>query len=346
MDLQAVDLLFDLGFVGQEGRYDDKGSQGWRHPVRELETRQRAWAEPPHDDAVNEGDREVGGRDEGHKSQQGQGDGTHARGVRSDEGDGQDQARHDAKASEVAPRRTGHVGSKKPPGDGNPIAELPFEKPPPFRDQIVAGIFDSISGRSAGQRGRPRGTLRSGNRLPGDVEFGAPRAPREVLDRVTVAVAGREVHGAEVAPRTEHFVHGAHALEELRPVEGRHHPHAGDHVADRHVHGGLALVFDSDQLVGRRAELRELFVEPRERGRRLGILLAQALHELHGEGDGQGGRLEPLEGQGPGRTSAEPEQLVGQRIAVMAGGAAFHDLLGQAPEVLQEQQTQGDWNGP
>src|SRR5207249_10526068 len=40
------------------------------------------------------------------------------------------------------------------------------------------------------------------------------------------------------------------------------------------------------------------------------------------------------------------EQLVGQRVAVMAGGAAFHDLLGQAPEVLHEHDPEGDGDGP
>ena len=77
-----------------------------------------------------------------------------------------------------------------------------------------------------------------------------------------------------------------------------------------------------------------------------GILLAQALDELHGEGDGQGGGLEGLEGQGAGRSPAEPEQLVGQRVGVMAGRASLHDPLGQAPEVLHQHHAQGDGDGP
>jgi hypothetical protein len=153
---------------------------------------------------------------------------------------------------------------------------------------------------------------------------------------VAVPFARCKVQGAEVAVGAERFINKADALAKLAPVECRHRPHAGDHVADRRIHRGLALVFHSHQLVGRRPHRGELFVEPPQRGRRLRILLAQALDELHGEGDWQGGGLERLEGQGAGRSPAEPEPIVRQRVGVMAGRASLHDPLGQAPEVLHQ----------
>ena len=106
-----------------------------------------------------------------------------------------------------------------------------------------------------------------GDHLTGHLELGSAGASRELLDRVTVAVAGREVHGTEGTVGSQRLVDDADAFEELCPVEGRHRPHARDHVADRHVRGGLVLELDSHELVGRRSRRRELLVEPGERGR-------------------------------------------------------------------------------
>src|SRR5262245_17032652 len=59
VDLQALDLFPDLGFARQERWHDHEGPQGWRHPVAELETGQRARTEHRHDGAVDNSDREV-----------------------------------------------------------------------------------------------------------------------------------------------------------------------------------------------------------------------------------------------------------------------------------------------
>ena len=61
---------------------------------------------------------------------------------------------------------------------------------------------------------------------------------------------------------------------------------------------------------------------------------------------GQAAASSALEGQRPGRSPAEPEQLVRQRVGLMAGRAALHDPLGEAPEVLHEHHPQGDGDGP
>ena len=79
-------------------------------------------------------------------------------------------------------------------------------------------------------------------------------------------------------------------------------------------------------------------LEPASAGVDVGILLAQALDELHREGHRQGSGLEPPKGETARRFPAEPEQLVRERVGVAARSATVDDLLGQAPEVLQEHQ--------
>ena len=56
-----------------------------------------------------------------------------------------------------------------------------------------------------------RSALRSSDRLPGDVDFGPPGASGKVLDRVTVPVARREVHRAEVAAGAQRGIDQADA---------------------------------------------------------------------------------------------------------------------------------------
>ena len=263
-----------------------------------------------------------------------------------EEREGQEQPCDDANGSEVARGRAGHIGSKEPALEWDPVTDLLFEARPPFGDEVVTGILGPIPRRSAGRlRGRWR-MLGPSYRLPGDVELGPPGASGEILDRVPVAVTGCEVHGAEGAAGAEQFVDQADALEERRPVDGRHHPQTGDHVAERHIRRRLALVFHAHELIGRRPQRRQPFLEPRQTGRRLGILLTQALDELYGKGDRQRGNVERPEGQRSGRSPADAEQLVRQRVGVMAGGASLHDPLGQAPEILHEHDPQGDGDGP
>ena len=152
-----------------------------------------------------------------------------------------------------------------------------LEGPAPARDQVVA--------RDRARARRPFASLRARlrRRAARDLELGAAGAARELLDRAAVAVARREVHLREVALGAQRGVDEADALEELRPVDRGDQPHAGDHVADRHVHRALALVLVAHDLVGRRALRREALVEPLQRRRDARILVAQPLHELHGE---------------------------------------------------------------
>ena len=50
MELQAIDLLLDLGVAHEQGRHHHEGSQGRRDALGELEARQRSGAEQLRDE--------------------------------------------------------------------------------------------------------------------------------------------------------------------------------------------------------------------------------------------------------------------------------------------------------
>src|SRR5205823_8720922 len=54
----------------------------------------------------------------------------------------------------------------------------------------------------------------------------------------------------------------------------------------------------------------------------------------------------PSEGGGLGRVAVDAEELIGQRIRLLAAGPALHDVLRQAPEILEQYYAQADGNGP
>ena len=215
------------------------------------------------------------------------------------------------------------------------IAEGLLEPRASPRDQVVAGILHVRRVR-AGKRQR-------GAR---DLHLGPPRAARQILDGLAVAVTRGEVHGAEVALGAQDAVHQAHALEELPPVERLHHAEAGDDVPHRHIGGPLALVLGAHQLLGRRAGGGEPLLEPGERRRGVGVLVSQALDELHRIGGREYLVAQTREGLGVRRPAALPEEDVGEPVRLEAGGAPLDDLLGQPPEVLDQGEPQGDGHRP
>src|SRR5207237_158303 len=125
-----------------------------------------------------------------------------------------------------------------------------------------------------------------------------------------------------------------------------HQTHAGDDVPHGDVHRPLVLVLAADELVGLGLARREPFIQPCERRRQLGILIPQPLDELYRERGGQGPSPETSEGGGFGRVPVDPEELIGQRIRLLAAGPALHDVLRQAPEILEQYHAQADGNGP
>ena len=110
-----------------------------------------------------------------------------------------------------------------------------------------------------------------------------------------VMIACHEVRSSTARVGPEDGIDQTDALEEYLPVERGHQAHAGDHIADGHVHRRLSLVLDSDNLIDRRPLRREAFLEPAQRRRAHRVLIAQPLDELDREGRRQRGTLEPLQ---------------------------------------------------
>ena len=100
--------------------------------------------------------------------------------------------------------------------------------------------------------------------------------------------------------------------------------------------------------IGGRPLSRQAFVEPHQRGRDLGILVPEPLDELDGEGCRQGTLFVVLEGRGDRRGGGRvhAEEPVGQRVRFLALGAARHDALRPAPEILHEHDPQRDRDRP
>ena len=119
------------------------------------------------------------------------------------------------------------------------------------------------------------------HRAPGHLDLGrGGRAPGQLLDRVAVAVAGREVHLGERAA----VARGASSTRltlSTNSAQSNHEmqAHARDHVADRHVH--RAWRWCSRAPSPRRSVPRPRGAPPAsERGRDRRVLIAQALEEL------------------------------------------------------------------
>ena len=194
--------------------------------------------------------------------------------------------------------------------------------------------------------------LRQLDRPADDVGLGPPRALRELLDRVAVAIARGEVHQRVRAGRVaaQQVLDQADALEKQRPVDRRHPAHARDHVADRELIGGLALVLDPQHLVGRVVLLQQRVLERLPRRPRRGRLVAQPLQQLHDER-----RREPvvflpalLEEPadvrvGPVRADLESFVPSPRLLAAPAGG---DDAVGETAQLFDEGEPQHDRDRP
>ena len=118
----------------------------------------------------------------------------------------------------------------------------------------------------------------------------------------------------------------------------------------RHVHRRLALVLEADHLLGGRPLRREELLEPAERRGRRRVLVAQALEQLDagrpsGAASGEsrrsdgGGDLRAVRRRG--RAARRRARRPSARAARLA-----HDLLGEAAQVLDEQDAQADRDRP
>ena len=112
--------------------------------------------------------------------------------------------------------------------------------------------------------------------------------------------------------------------------------------------GDLPLVLVVDDRIGGRPLPRQLLVEPLQRWRDTGILIAQAIDQLHKERF-RVCRLGVLRQHSVGRfgrAAPRAQQSVGQSIRRASAGAAVHDPLGDPPEVFDQHDPQRDGYGP
>ena len=107
-----------------------------------------------------------------------------------------------------------------------------------------------------------------------DLGFREAGAARHLLDGGAIEIAGGEIHVAEGAAGTQHFIDWTDRLEELAPVDVGDQAHAGDDVAHRDVGRALELVFLAHQLVGVASFADEPLFQPADGRCHLGILVA------------------------------------------------------------------------
>ena len=132
-----------------------------------------------------------------------------------------------------------------------------LERPAAGADQVVADVRRAIVGRAHVHLPRALDALERQQQLR------LTRRPRQLLDRMPVAIAAAEVHLAVDAGRValEHLLDQADALEELAPVERGDEAEAGDQVGHARLLGGLVLPVDADRVLHRLAPARQHLVE-------------------------------------------------------------------------------------
>ena len=107
-------------------------------------------------------------------------------------------------------------------------------------------------------------------------------------------------------------------------------------------------MLDPDDPIGGRPLGREALVEPEKRRGDSRVLVAQPLDELHREGGHERGTLKPPEGRRRRRhrSAAESEQVVGQRVGLLARRPPADDRLGLASKILDQHDPQGHRHRP
>ena len=274
VDLEAFDLLGDAGARRQHRGHDQQRAQVGGNSVAQLQAGQHLGAQAIRGSAVHQRERRVRGGNETEKRERRERPRPEQR-RREQQRQTENQRADDGDAGQIAAHSGRGVEAPDPAVQGGAEAERCAESTPAGADQVVAWIGEAQRRFARGLRGS-EGCVRY-------IELRERRSARELLDRASIAIARWKVHLRELTFRAQHDVDGAHALEQLRPIDRRDQAHAGDRVAHRHVHRTQPLVLVAHDLLGRRPLCREVIVEPLQRGSDARILLAQPLHELHGE---------------------------------------------------------------
>ena len=194
--------------------------------------------------------------------------------------------------------------------------------------------------------------LRELDGAAGHVGLGPPRALGELLDRVAVAIARREVHQRVRAGRVvaQELLDEADPFEEQRPVDRRDAAHARDHVADRELVGGLALMLDPQHLVGRVVLILQRALQRLPRRARRRGLVAQPLEQLDHEGRREPVVVLPPLLEQPADIRLGPVGAVDQRLVppprLLAVSPRGDDAVGQPAELFDEGEAEHDRDRP
>ncbi len=201
--LESVDQLVDLILAREKGRHDDDCPEVRWDAVPKLELRQRARADELGHRAVHERHGEVGRRKEEEECEGDCPRQADARRTELPERKRDQHAARDGEGEHIAGVRRGDVRAKQPAHRRDAAAEIRLEAGPPLRDQVVAGVALTIFRGAVGASTRPLGAPHG---LRAHLELRAPGPPRELLDRVAVAVARLEVHRGELRATAQGLV--------------------------------------------------------------------------------------------------------------------------------------------
>ncbi len=347
VDFQLLEQFFDRRVAGEEGRDDDHRAGVFGHALLRLHARQQARGEQVRHVPVEHAQREVAGRDEREQREAGEHGPARAAPVGDEAERRDDERREEPERAEVEEGRVAQDRAHDALARARAVTEDLFEPDHVVADEVVADV------RARGLRRRPRGRVGGQpQRAARHFQFVRAGALRDALDDVAVAVARVEVHARVDARRVfaEQRIDEAHRLEEVAPVERREQPHRGDDVADGDLGGGLPLVFEVDGLLGGEPALVQPALQPVEDGHERRVLVAQALRELDDEGAVEVFVLAEAPGEQRGQRLGLPpdrlQQLVGERVRLLARRARRDDARGEAAHVLHQREAQRDGDGP
>jgi len=251
---QPFDVLQQFGTAGQQRWHGHQRAQVGRDAVAQRQGGQCDRAEAPGRHAVDQRRRRLGGgkeRGQSQCSEQRERTGIRAGSPNGLQRESQQSRRHQKGRSDITADADDHVEAADRQPHRRREADGALEGPPPVGDQVIAGVARALGLRRVRWIGCHRAA--SLECAGGNVQFGKRRPARQLLDRAAVQVAGGEIHRREGAARAQALVDQAHALEQLGPVDVGDQPHAGDHVANRHVGSALPLLGVLHHLVHGRA---------------------------------------------------------------------------------------------
>src|SRR5439155_15146991 len=150
--------------------------------------------------------------------------------------------------------------------------------------------------------------------------------------------------------RGQYRIYLANAFEEILPVERREQAHARDYVSYGSLSGGLPLMFDVDNLLGRCGLASELFLDPIQRRPHFGILIAKPLRKLNDEcsidAPGLSHRRLKLPDQFVRLPPGDLQELISDFVGLLSRIARGNYARRKTPQVFHEGDSQCDRNRP